>query len=366
MKILVFDKFIGYRVGGAQNSLQLLLKNLKGDFKFLGCNTKKAFSAEKFKLSEWNVERIEIKEFPRFPYFEYLYNRKRVKKFIVSQKADLLLAQGLWGAIAINAFSGKSIYFIRDSYHFNRVPIYERGFKKILKMIYIFIQSPFLHLIFSDNTKAIKKADIVMANSGEMKKRLEEFFERDADFIYPLIDVRSLVDKQIPAAQDRKFFVCMASDPWKGRKIVEDIARQMPNKKFMIVGREFNKPIWKNNILYYPWLKDTFEIYQQAKIVLNTFFDDIIPRTGRVGVEANALGIPCISSRQGKVYDFLEEKFFIDDIWDINLWKNKIEEVENNYEEYCHNLKEQALKFDAEKQIERFKEIICNKLNIQL
>ena len=34
-KILVFDKFIGYRIGGAQNSLQLLLKNLKGDFKFL-------------------------------------------------------------------------------------------------------------------------------------------------------------------------------------------------------------------------------------------------------------------------------------------------------------------------------------------
>ena len=249
MKILVFDKFIGYRIGGAQNSLQLLLKNLKGDFKFLGCDVKKSFSAEKYKLPEWEVERIKIKEFPRFPYFEYWYNRKRIKNFIASQKADLLLAQGLWGAIAINAFIGKSIYFIRDEYHFNYIPIIQRGFKKILKKIYLFLQWPFITAIFKDNKKAILKADIVVSNSQFIAKGIKKIFNRDSEIIYPLIDVLKIVNDLQPI--DKKYITCIGSEIIKGREIVEKIAKIMPDHEFMIVGRKFNDKIGKKKLTMY-------------------------------------------------------------------------------------------------------------------
>jgi glycosyltransferase involved in cell wall biosynthesis len=367
MKIIVFDKFIGYRIGGAQNSLQLLLKNLKGDFRFLGCDVKKAFSAEKYKLPEWEVERVKIKEFPRWPYFEYWYNRKRVKRFIASQKADLLMTQGLWGAIAINAFPGKSIYFIRDEYHFNKVPIYQRGFKKILKKLYILSQWISISRSFKDNAEAIKRASIVMANSSFMAQKIESLFGKKTDFIYALVDVASLEKEIIPSVEEREFIVSIGSEVIKGREIVEKISKIMPDHKFMIVGREFKDSIWKENILYYPWSTDSLDIYKKTKILLvANIIDESIPRMGRTALEAMSLGIPAISSKAGNVSDFLGDDFLVTNREKISLWKEKIIEIEKNYEQYSKKLKEQAMEYDAARQVEKFKEIVNYKLGINL
>lgn len=367
MKIIVFDKFIGYRIGGAQNSLHYLLKNLKGSFKFLGCDVKKAFSAEKYKLPEWEVERIKIKEFPRFPYFEYWYNRKRIKKFIASQKADLLMAQGLWGAIAINAFPGKSIYFIRDEYHFNKVPIYQKGLKKLLKKLYILSQWIFIKKSFEDNTRAIKRASVVMANSGFMAKKIESLFGKKTDFIYALVDVASLEKEIIPPSEEREFIISIGSEVIKGKDIVEKISKIMPEHKFMIVGREFKNPIWKENILYYPWSTDALDIYKKTKILLvANIIDESIPRMGRTALEAMSLGIPAISSKTKNVSDFLGDDFLVANRDGIGLWKEKILEIEKNYEQYSEKLKQQAIEYDAAKQIERFKKIVNYKLGINL
>ena len=249
MKILVFDKYLGYQVGGAQNSLHTLLKNLKGDFEFLGCDIKRSFSAEKYKLSEWNVKRVEIKEFPKFPYFEYWLNRKRIKEFILSQKADLLIAQGLWGAIAINAFSGKSIYYIRDEYHLNYIPITQTGIKKFFKKIYLFLQYPFIASIFKDNKAAVLKADMVVSNSKFIANGIKNKFNRESEIIYPLIDVFGMTNNDSDINNNREFITAIGSEDIKGGRIVENIAKIMPNHQFMIVGRNFDQPIKKANVI---------------------------------------------------------------------------------------------------------------------
>jgi len=389
MKILVFDKFLGYQVGGAQSSLHYLLKNLKGDFEFIGCEVKKAFSAEKYKIdanilidtndtnninkidanirmntNDTNIKRISIRECPRFPYFEYWLNRKKIENFITSQKADLLMAQGLWGAIAINAFSGKTIYFIRDEYHFNKIPIYQTGFKKFFKKIYLFSQWPFIRQVFQDNKKAIEKADLVMANSQFMANQIKKIFKKEAEYIYPLIDVLKLTETKTPSIDQREFITLIGSELIKGRPIVEKIAEIMPEHKFIIVGRNFSKPFWKNNVLYQPWTKNVSEIYQKTKIVL---IPSIINEAfARVAVEAMALGIPALGSKRGGIPEVLDEEFLIEDMWNIQKWKEKILEIEKNYDKYPVNLKERALKFDAREQIEKFKEIIKDKFNISL
>ena len=101
MKILVFDKYLGYKVGGAQRSLHILLSSLSGDVKLLGCEVKNTYNAERFKLKNLSVERFGITEIGRFPYLEYWWNRGKIKKIISQEKADLLITQGLWGAIAV-------------------------------------------------------------------------------------------------------------------------------------------------------------------------------------------------------------------------------------------------------------------------
>jgi len=365
MRILIFDKFLGYQIGGAQNSLHYLLKNLKGDFRFLGCDVKRAFLAEKYKLSEWEVERVKIKEFPRCPYFEYWYNRKKVKEFITSQKADLLITQGLWGAIAVNAFSGKSIYLIRDEYHFNYIPIIQRGLKKILKKIYLFLQWPFIASLFKDNRKAILKADMVISNSEFIANGIKNIFHRESEVVYPLIDVLGAIRGNVSVLEgEKKFITSIGSEIIKGREIVEKIAAMMLDHEFIIVGRGFKEKTKKGNIVYYPWKKEIGEMYNKTKILLAPSL--INEAFCRVALEGMILGIPCIGSNKGGIPEVLDSDFIIDDVWNIEKWQEKILEIERHYEQYPEKLKQKALEFDATKQIEKFKKIVQDKMNISL
>jgi len=364
MKIIVFDKYLGYQVGGAQNSLHTLLKELKGDSKFLGCDVKKAFSAEKYKLPEWEVERLKIKEFPRWPYFEYWLNRKKVGEFIKSQKADLLITQGLYGALAVRAFNGKSIYFIRDEYHLNHIPVTQTGIKKFFKKIYVFLQRPFIACIFRDNKAAILKADIVVSNSKFIADGIKNKFNRDSEIIYPLINVLDMVSHKDCPNHDDQFITAIGSEDIKGGRIVENIAKIMPDHQFMIVGRSFSQSIKRDNILYQPWSKNIEEIYRKTKILLAPSI--INEAFCRVAVEGMALGIPCIGSNKGGIPEVLESEFIINDIYNLKMWKEKILEIESKIDGLSQKLKQKAVEYDMKNQVIKFKNIVNYKVGINL
>lgn len=363
-KIIVFDKFLGYGVGGAQHSFHNLLENLKGNFKFLGCHVKKGFSANKYQLENWLIERIEIKECPWLPYFEYWLNRKTISKFIASQKGEILITQGLWGAIAVGAFLGKTIYFIRDEYHFNKIPIYQIGLKKFFKKIYLFSQYPFIKKIFFDNQKAIEKADLVIVNSYFVKKAIKEKFNKDSEVVYPLIKVRELHKIKLPSFKKRPFLTLIGSEFIKGREIIEKIAEKMPDHQFMVVGRLIKEPIKKGNILYHPWVKDPLDVYRKTRILLvASLIEEAFPRAP---VEGAGLGIPSLASKKGGLPEFMPDFLLVENPWDIEKWIEKIEDIEQNYENYSKILKEKSLEFDFLEQIEKFKKILKEKFNIEL
>jgi len=362
--IIIFDKFLGYKIGGAQHSFHYLLKNLSGNLRFIGCEVKKSFSAQKYKIKEFPVERLDIKEVSKLPYLEYWLNKRRISRFFSGRKGGFLFTQSLWAPLAINNFKGKTVYFVRDEYNLNRIPNYYSGFKFWLKKLYILSQYPFINQFFSDNQKAIKKADLIIANSYFVADEIKKIFGRKAEIIYPLIDVIELKKQTMPPISERPFITAIGSEFIKGREIVEKIARAMPDHKFMIVGREFNRGIIKKNILYQPWSKNIAEIYGKTKILLAPSI--INEAFCRVAVEGMSLGIPCLGSRRGGIPEVLEEEYLIKDVWNIQKWIEKIKEIENNYQDYSKILKEKVMKFDAGKQITNFKKIAKEKLNLEL
>ncbi|MFH1790291.1 MAG: glycosyltransferase family 4 protein [bacterium] len=354
MKISVFDKYLGYNVGGAQKSLHALLKESKLEYHFFGCNVVKSFSAYKHKIDGFNVKRINIIEISRFPYIEYFLNRRRAIKFIRTIKSDILITQGMWGAIAARFFKGKVIYFIRDEYHFNELPVYQKGIKKILKYIYLLVQLPFILIFFRDNKNGIKKVYRVISNSKYVSAEIERRFNRPSDVIYPIISVRDLLRVKLQE-DERKYITCIGQELIKGREIVEKIAAEMTDLQFMIVGRNILKPLKKNNILYFPWKDDVLDIYKKTKLLLipsicNEAF-------GRTAVEAISLSIPVIGSNKGGLVEVLDEKNLIKDVYDIQSWKDKISFFLNK-KNNIHNYRDKALLFDMENQIRFFNEIL--------
>lgn len=352
-KILIFDKYLGYNVGGAQKSLHELLKKMSGDFVYLGCVVKKSFNAGKNKIDDLPIDRFKVVECGRFPYLEYFLQRRIIKKNIQKQNANILITQGISGAVGARYFCGKVVYFIRDEYQLNRIPVYQTGLKRVFKFLYLFVQYPFIYQMFKDQRLAIKKADVVIANSVYIQKEVKRIFKKDSKVIYPLVDTQALQNKMAVLSQDKQFITLIGSELIKGRAIVEHIATLMPTQQFIIVGREFTQQKWKKNILYQPWVDDVIDIYQKTKLLLipsicNEAF-------GRTALEAMILGLPVIGSNRGGLTEVLSKKSVVDDLYDFLEWKTKIEEALNNKEEYINK---ELAQFDCNLQIDNFKNII--------
>ncbi len=359
IKVLVFDKYLAYNVGGAQQSLRTLIKGMvESDINFIyaGCEVEKSFGAGRNISDELPVEKFKIFEIPRFPYLEYFLNRKRVANAIKKYQADVLVTQGLWGAAAVNAFAGKSLYFIRDEYQLNRIPFYQRGIMKLLKLIYLFVQLPFVLILFNDNKKAIQKA-LTVANSQYLQKGIKDKFGKDARL------VRSPIRPQSSSVGEESVLVgnyitCIGSEYMKGSEVVKRIASQMPDHNFMIVGREFKNLVNKGNLTFHPWVKDAKEIFKITKILLiPSICQESYPR---VAIEAMGRGIPVLGSNNGGIPEVLEAKFIIQDLWNIGLWEEKIKEIERDYQFFSQEARTLSFGFDPQNEINNFKDILLS------
>lgn len=363
MKVLVFDKYIGYNVGGAQQSLRTLLSgvNLSDiSFSYLGCEVSKSFSASKNVTNELAVENFKIFELPRFPYLEYFINRSRIKKAIQSHKADLLVTQGLWGAMAVGAFSGKSVFFIRDEYQLNRIPFYQGGIKKFFKFFYLLLQLPFILVLFYENKKAIIKSTVV-ANSKYIQSQIKNKFGCDSFLIYPPVSNLKGITRDSQAITSQQYLTCIGSEFMKGAEIVKQIAKALPDRKFMIVGRDFKTPVQDNNILFHPWTKNILEIFQKTKIVLAPSICQ--EAFSRVILEAATVGVPSICSNRGGMPEVALESLIVKDIWNIKNWIEKIDEVDKKYDYYSSLAKNKSLDFNMEKEINKFESILVSLSN---
>lgn len=358
-KILLFDKYAGYGIGGAQHSFHTLIREAKLSATWLGCWVKKGFHAENFLLKYMPVERIRIFEIPRFPYIEYFLNRYFIRTRIQRHESahDLLITQGLWGAAAARFFVGKKIYFIRDEYQLNKIPLYQRGIQKYLKCLYILVQLPGVLQLFRDNTYAIQTADILITNSLFLQKEIEKKFFRTAHIIYPIRDMHRWMGMQIPAYKDRPYITLIGNEYMKGLPILLGIAARMEDLSFLVVGRNITTSYTEKNITYMPWTSQIEDVYKQTRILLVPSI--CAESSPGVALEAQALGIPVVASNQGGIPEILfDTRCLIDDIWNIDAWVDRLSTIERQPSEYGQVPKEYLMRFHAETQVHAFQTIL--------
>lgn len=217
---------------------------------------------------------------------------------------------------------------------------------------------PFNRVRGRRNLKILREADLVLANSKFTAQALNQV-GIEAKVVYPFIDLSSYKVRE----GSREFILFIHPTYLKGADIVFQIAKRLPDQKFMIVG-SVNQGLKRriehyNNVELLGWCDDMKEVYEKAKIILVPSVSE--EPFGRVPVEAGISGIPSIASNRGGLPEAVGEGgILIKDIWNIEEWVRAIERLDDPkvYKELSQKAIENAEKFDFEKTFREFKEIV--------
>jgi glycosyltransferase involved in cell wall biosynthesis len=219
------------------------------------------------------------------------------------------------------------------------------------------IQYPFFKEVIKWHKKALKQADIIVANSKFVKKVAGNYDVKVDDVIYPVIELKNYKTVRKKA----EYITLITPTKRKGVDIFLKIADGLPNKKFLVVGRgEMDNELKKrNNIKCVYWTNDMKKIYSRTKILLVPSI--WLEPFGRVVVEAMCNDIPCIVSNIGGLPEAVGNAgIIISDIFNIQKWTGAIKKMEDekNYQMYSKKSKEQAKKFDYKIEYKKFDNIL--------
>lgn len=153
---------------------------------------------------------------------------------------------------------------------------------------------------------ASKNVDQFIANSEEVKKRIEKFYRRNATVIYPPVSVPNVVQTFNPKLQTSNFYV--AGGRLARAKGIDVIVKAFNKngKRLKIFGKGFAgfgeelEKIAKKNIEFVGEVTDEkkFELLANAKAYIFASYDEDF---GITPVEAMGVGTPVIAYKSGGV-----------------------------------------------------------------
>lgn len=176
--------------------------------------------------------------------------------------------------------------------------------------VYATLINPFLRMY---DFAAAQRVDYLVANSKETAARIQKFYRRDAEVIYPPVDVSS-VKYQVSSKNKNMtrdtYFLSVGRLTYAKRV---DLAIQACNEfrlplKIVGTGKEENylRSIAGSTIEFLGAISDTelATVYKDAKALI---FSGLQEDFGMVPVEAMGQGVPVIALRQGGVVETVEE-----------------------------------------------------------
>ena len=184
------------------------------------------------------------------------------------------------------------IRYAWDLYHqYIREANLERGLKG-------WIAKKILHYIRLWDAGTANRVDFYIANSNHVAKRIRKIYGRDADVIYPPVDIC-----RFPLVHDKENYYLTASRfvPYKKIDLIVESFSQMPEKKLLVMGsgpdKEKIKALAAPNVEFLGYQSDeNFAKYmQKAKAFVFAAEEDF----GITIVEAQAAGTPVIAYTVG-------------------------------------------------------------------
>ena len=179
--------------------------------------------------------------------------------------------------------------------------------KNIFVRAYAVLINPFLRLY---DFAVAQRVDYLVANSQTTRRRIQKYYRREAEVIYPPVDVKIKDQKSKIKENKGEYFLSVGRLTYAKRV---DLAIQACNKlklplKIVGTGREEEllRRLAGSTIEFLGTVSDNQlgQLYSQAKVMLFTALQEDF---GMVPVEAMAAGVPVIALRQGGVVETVVE-----------------------------------------------------------
>jgi glycosyltransferase involved in cell wall biosynthesis len=331
-KIAIFSAFFGYNAGGAEFSVLELMKEeaRKGHdiVAFVNDNPVGYGKLRKIELpSSWEVRAFHLFSLgARFRFLQYFINRRVCKCLSETlHDVDVLYAYGHFAPALINAFSGKTVYLVRDEFGLGWNVNYYKGLRGFLQSLYHLCEWPLYWLWRLELRSAIQKSNLI-ANSEFVRRELDRLApSKNIELIFSQVDVEKLQEDYFlnKGSVDTPGVVVIGDNILKGGDIARKVAALLPDMFFYIFDRRYHEMQQEGNIFFMPWQSPGC-VYAHAKMVMvPSRWQEAFPR---VILEARALNLPVVASMRGGIpeamHDFQEG--LISDLENINEWVQRI------------------------------------------
>lgn len=161
-----------------------------------------------------------------------------------------------------------------------------------------FFMKRWLHKMRIWDFVSAQRADIMLADSQFIQKRIQKCWSRQADVVYPPVEFDECAFQEVK----EEYYVTLSRlVHYKRVDLIVEAFNQMPNKKLIVIGDGVSLPalqkMAKNNIIFTGYIprKEAMECIGKAKAFVFMAKEDF----GIAPLEASACGTPVIAYGQG-------------------------------------------------------------------
>ena len=280
--------------GGGERLVQILCRELGADLAF-GYKNKDALD-----LSELSGHIINLKSESRLPLwrtFKRLYSFYKGTKFLSNYQNVIYTGQNSPLAVS-NHPQGKNIYYCftppRSIYDLKEAHLESQPPAR--KLTHALYNSPFQLLYES----AIRKMDVIVADSKNVQNRIQKFLGLESTIIYPPCDI----DKFCWMGQENYYLSTARLAPYKRIDIIIQAFAKLPEKRLIVSSTGPEERYLKQLAKGFDNIQFTGDINDRElqKLIGNTIATIYIPKDEDFGmspVESMASGKPVIGAGEG-------------------------------------------------------------------
>lgn len=327
--ILVISKYFGYNVGGAERSMEQLLKNMGDSYFYINFYNLKHYNAQKLindSLSGQVISLYWFGDFRLFPFSTAILNsliyRKKLKNIVKRNGITDIYTYGFYACALTQLYSVRKKLFIRDEFAFGELPNYHGGLKYGMYKVYQLLEFPGRY--FWKKLMGKIYWDTVVYNSRYMQNRntLKMRISREV-VSYPDIDLQSLLSSYNfwKSKSEHRYITFVGDTKVKGIDVFKYLVEKINEVEFLHVGEV---EVDAQNVTNWNHC-DIGKVFASTKLLL-------VPSQwqeayGRIVREAVLLGIPTVASNTGGISEAADSSVtLINTYHDVEVWLEIVQE----------------------------------------